>query len=71
MNPPEHFPVVHRPVQMSGMVIQAARKQSTKSRAVEGEFDVEIDSAATSCWCYLNFGSCTHMVDLLNPITYS
>ena len=31
MNPPNHLPFVHRPVQMSGMVIQAAIKQSTKS----------------------------------------
>ena len=33
MNPSKHFPVVHRPVQMSGVVIQAAREQSTKSRS--------------------------------------
>ena len=32
MNPPKHFPVVHRPVQTSGVVIQAAREQSTKIR---------------------------------------
>ena len=33
MNPPKYFPVVHRPVQMSGVVIQAVREQSTKSRS--------------------------------------
>ena len=62
---------VHRPVQTSGMVIQATRELSVKSRPykVEGKFDVEInsqlqaDSAATSCWCYLSFGCCAHMVD--------
>ena len=32
MNPSKHFPVVHRPVQTSGVVVQAAREQSTKSR---------------------------------------
>ena len=32
VNPPQHVLVVHRPVQKSGMDIQAARKQSTKSR---------------------------------------
>ena len=33
VNPQKYFPVVHRPVQMSGVVIQAAREQSTKSRS--------------------------------------
>ena len=31
MNPPKHFPVIHRPVQMSVVVIQDAREQSTNS----------------------------------------
>ena len=33
MNPTKYFPIVHRPVQMSGVVIQAAKEQSTKSRS--------------------------------------
>ena len=36
-----------------------------QTQQVEGKFDMEIVSliATTSCWCYLTFAFCTHMVD--------
>ena len=71
MNPPKYFPVLHRPVQTSGMVIQVARKQLTKSRP--DKFDTEIVSLIVQ---QLHAGAISFLtlapiwLILLNPVTY-
>ena len=58
LNTLQSVPSVHRPVQMSAGCQKTVYKKHTLQ--VEGY----PDSAATSFWCYLSFGSFTHMVDL-------